>query len=67
MAMQASRQQATVQQVEEAEESFGPLPLRQLEVCVLALKCLLYISSPYLIWNKCTCWILFMILTIEVY
>lgn len=31
MAMQASRQQATVQQVEEAEESFGPLPLRQLE------------------------------------
>lgn len=29
--MQASRQQAAQQQAEEAEETFGPLPLRQLE------------------------------------
>lgn len=31
MAMQASRQQAAQQQVEEADETFGPLPLKQLE------------------------------------
>lgn len=31
MAMQASRQQAAQQQVEEADETFGPLPIKQLE------------------------------------
>ena len=33
--MQASRQQAAQQQVEEADETFGPLPIKQLEVCVM--------------------------------